>query len=236
MFSRHPGAQQAVDTLIMVQARDALGTAAAVADVALATVFVLILAALVGLLVQLRGIHGTVRDLAGRLERRLDPVFDRGRDVAANVEFITSALRTDVQKVSDSIRSLTERLQGASDRMEQRVEEFNALMEVVQSEAEDILLGSAAAVRGVRAGARSLRDGKADDEPSDEASALEPLDRMPEDEVGPPTPERQPQMADTGSVATGHAGSESRPGAAPGEAQASGSGDASGVGHRPGGV
>ena len=39
MFSRHPGAQQAVDTLIMVQARDALGTAAAVADVALATVF-----------------------------------------------------------------------------------------------------------------------------------------------------------------------------------------------------
>jgi len=150
---------QAADTVVMVQARDGLGTAAAVADVALATVFFLILVALVVLLLQLRGIHGTVRELSGRLEKRLDPMIDRGKEVAANVEFITGALRTDVQRVSDSVKSLSARLQGASDRMEQRVEEFNALMEVVQSEAEDLFVGSAAAMRGVRAGARALRDG-----------------------------------------------------------------------------
>jgi hypothetical protein len=153
-------ALQAADTVVMVQARDGLGTAAAIADVALATVFALILLALVLLLFQLRGIHGTVRELSGRLEKRVDPVIERGKEVAANVEFITGALRTDVQRVSDSVKSLSERLQSASDRMERRVEEFNALMEVVQSEAEDIFIGSAAAMRGVRAGARALRDGR----------------------------------------------------------------------------
>jgi hypothetical protein len=124
---------QAADTVVMVQARDGLGTAAAVADVALATVFFLILVALVLLLFRLRGIHGTVRELSGRLEKRVDPVIDRGKEALANVEFITGALRTDVQRVSDSVKSLSARLQGASDRMEQRVEEFNALMEVVQT-------------------------------------------------------------------------------------------------------
>ena len=162
----------------MVQARDGLGTAAAVADVALAFVFVLILAGLALLFFQLRRIHGTVRELAGRLESRLDPLIDRGKEVAANVEFITGAIRMDVQRVSSSVKSLSDRLQAASDRMEERVEEFNALMEVVQGEAEDIFIGSAAAVRGVRAGARALREGGSGD---GAALAEEPG-------VGEPTP------------------------------------------------
>lgn len=150
-------AAQAADTVVMVQVRDGLGTAAAVAQVALATVFVLILGALLLLLLQLRRIHVTVRELAGRLENRAAPMIDRGKEVAANVEFISGAVRTDVQHVSETLRSMTRRLQEASDRMERRVEDFNALMEVVQSEAEDIFVGSAATVRGMRAGARALR-------------------------------------------------------------------------------
>ena len=162
-------ATQAADPVVMVQARDGLATAALISQLALTTVFVLILLALVVLLFQLRGIQKTVAAVLGRLEKRLDPVIDRGRDVAANVEFITAAVRTDVQRVSDSVRSLSDRLQRASQQMERRVEEFNALMEVVQSEAEDILIGSAATLRGVRAGARALGGGGEDgDEPLDE--------------------------------------------------------------------
>jgi hypothetical protein len=40
--------------------------------------------------------------------------------------------------------------------MEERVEEFNALMDVVQDEAESVLLDTAALVRGVRAGAKTI--------------------------------------------------------------------------------
>ncbi len=40
--------------------------------------------------------------------------------------------------------------------MEERIDEFNALMEVVQGEAESTFLDTASAVRGVKAGARRL--------------------------------------------------------------------------------
>ena len=54
------------------------------------------------------------------------------------------------------------------------VEEFNALMDVVQGEAEAVLLDTAAAVRGVRAGARTIGEAVAADEPPAEpAEALE---------------------------------------------------------------
>ena len=40
--------------------------------------------------------------------------------------------------------------------MEQRIEEFNALMEVIQGEAEGAFIKTAAAVKGVREGAQKL--------------------------------------------------------------------------------
>ncbi|MDH3272513.1 MAG: hypothetical protein OEN56_14345 [Gemmatimonadota bacterium] len=84
------------------------------------------------------------------------PVSDRARSISDNVEFITQALRTDVDKLNSSIRALSDRLQLASDRMEERIEEFNALMEVVQGEAEDLFLDTASTARGIREGARAI--------------------------------------------------------------------------------
>jgi hypothetical protein len=40
--------------------------------------------------------------------------------------------------------------------MEERIQDFSALVEVLQNEAEDLALDTAAAVRGVRAGTKSL--------------------------------------------------------------------------------
>ena len=159
---------QAGDTLVMIQARDGLATASQVATLVLVGVFILILGALAALLLQLRGIQRTVAELTGRLEKRVDPILDRGKEVAANVEFISAAVRTDIQHVSDSVRSLSDRLQTASDRMEERIAEFNALMEVVQSEAEDVFIGSSATLRGIRAGARAWTERGGRSEPTDE--------------------------------------------------------------------
>jgi hypothetical protein len=44
--------------------------------------------------------------------------------------------------------------------MEKRIQDFTALVEVLQTEAEDLALDTAAAVRGVRAGTRSLAGGR----------------------------------------------------------------------------
>lgn len=139
-------------------ARDGLSTAADVAIVVTAAA-VVVLAFLAGsFLISLRG---ALKEMRIGVRQNLGPVSDRARAISDNVEFITQALRTDVQRLNASVKSLTDRLQLASERMEERIEEFNALMEVVQSEAEDIFLDTASTVRGVRAGAQSIRAPKA---------------------------------------------------------------------------
>ena len=160
---------QAADTVVMLQARDALGTTAFVASLLVLATF---LAVLVVLVFELRKVHVTLKRSSDHLQKRLDPILKRGLEVTANMEFISSAVRMDVQRVSESVRSLSARLQGASDRMEERIQEFNALLEVVQAEAEDVFIGSAAAARGVRAGARVF-GGPEQVGPEDDTAALE---------------------------------------------------------------
>ncbi|MCA9738295.1 MAG: hypothetical protein KC645_11780, partial [Gemmatimonadetes bacterium] len=83
-------------------------------------------------------------------------VLERARGVTENVEAITRSLKDDVGSLTGSVEALTARLHQASDRMEERIEDFNALMEVVQEEAEDIFVGTASTVRGLRTGAAAL--------------------------------------------------------------------------------
>jgi hypothetical protein len=54
--------------------------------------------------------------------------------------------------------------------MEERIGEFNVLMEVVQSEAEDVFVGAASTIRGVRAGTRTLRAGPGSGSPDEDES------------------------------------------------------------------
>ena len=89
-----------------------------------------------------------------------EPVLERAASIADNVEHITGAVRGDVHRLTGSVRALSDRLAQASEHMETRIDEFNALLEVVQSEAEEVFLDTASAVRAVRASARALDPGR----------------------------------------------------------------------------
>lgn len=143
------------DTVVTVVARSGLEVAADVAVVALTVVLALLVLVL---LVQLRKVHGTVKSLGDSLLDKADPAIQSARGVGENVEFITGVIREDIQEVHRLVQQTTGRLERASDRVEERIEEFNALMDVVQEEAEDIFIGTASTVRGVRVGARSLHE------------------------------------------------------------------------------
>ena len=93
------------------------------------------------------------------MKQHFGPAAERALSISDNVDFISQAVRTDVEQLSASVKGLTDRLQLASERMEERIEEFNALMEVVQGEAEEIFLDTASTVRGVREGARAITKG-----------------------------------------------------------------------------
>ena len=129
--------------------------AASVAEIVIAVV-VVVLSGL-AILTLLRA-YRLLKEVQRTASNHLGPVIDRSRVIADNLEFITQVLRQDVEKLGASVETLTDRLHLASDRMEERIEEFNALMEVVQGEAEEMFLDTASTVRGVREGARAMSD------------------------------------------------------------------------------
>jgi hypothetical protein len=133
-----------------------LATAEAISSIVLGVAVLGVLVALLAVLLQLRKLARSVNDVAKRMEKGAAPVMDRAKSVAENVDFITMAIRTDVQKINASVSSLNDRLKEASVRMEERIQDFTALVEVLQNEAEDLALDTAAAVRGVRAGTKNL--------------------------------------------------------------------------------
>ena len=133
--------------------RDAIAVAADVAVIVIA-VAVVVVAVLTGWL--LLRVNGVVGEIRRSFHVGLGPVSDRARTISDNVAFITQVVRSDVESLNASVKSLGERLTQASNAMEERIEEFNALLEVVQDEAEDLFLDTASTVRGVREGARSI--------------------------------------------------------------------------------
>lgn len=133
--------------------RDSIAVAADAATIVIA-VGVLVVLVMLGLLfLRLNRVLGELRS---GVRQSLGPVSERARAISDNVEFISQVVRSDVESLDASVRALADRLTLASDRMEERIEEFNALMEVVQEEAEEIFLDTASTVRGVREGARSI--------------------------------------------------------------------------------
>jgi hypothetical protein len=165
--------------------RDGLSIAVDVALILLAAVGVIFL---VVAAVQLRRVGSLVQALRVEAGRKAEPLLDRSRSIAANVEYISATVRTDVERVNGSVRALSDRLQQAADRMEERIEEFNALMEVVQDEAESAFVGTASTVRGLRAGAHTLTRPLGDGERGD-AAALAPGRRSDESGGGEATVE-----------------------------------------------
>jgi uncharacterized protein YoxC len=141
------------DTVVAIAARDGLTLAVDVSILILAVAVVV--TALMGTRLMM-GLNRTLKELRGGVRQGLGPVSERARAISDNVEFITQALRSDVERLNASVKALTARLHQASDHMEERIEEFNALMEVVQGEAEEIFIDTASTVRGVREGARSI--------------------------------------------------------------------------------
>jgi len=145
-----PGA----DTLVIVPSRDLVDIVIALAAASVAATFVAILFTIVLFLAQARRAAKSLEDARKKLS--LDPAVASLRRTAENLEAISRTFREESSRLSGSVGLLSERVQQASDRIEERIEEFNALLEVVQGEAENAFVDSAARARGIRAGLEHL--------------------------------------------------------------------------------
>jgi uncharacterized protein YoxC len=99
-----------------------------------------------------------INQLLERIYGDINPIMRHASSVADNVNYITTSIRTDVQQINATIASANERLRQAVQMTERRLSDFNALLEVVQEEAEQMFVSTASAVRGVRTSASALSE------------------------------------------------------------------------------
>lgn len=145
---------QSVDTVFVAVATPARSVAAEWAIVLLGLLAALGIAGILLLLLQVRRALRAVAARSHDFEHKVDPLLERARGIAANVEFITSTLKDDAEALHTGARAISDRLTEASEHLEDRIREFNALMEVVQEEAEGAFIHTVSTARGVREGAR----------------------------------------------------------------------------------
>jgi hypothetical protein len=96
------------------------------------------------------------REMLDKVYADINPLTRHAGNIADNLDYITTSIRADVQHVNAAIAAATRRLNQAAELTETRLNEFNALLQVVQQEAEQAFVSTAAAVRGVRTGAATF--------------------------------------------------------------------------------
>lgn len=119
---------------------------------------VLCLTIIVGLFVSfptLKRMHTVLTRLDRILERaegRLEPSLARLRSAADNVDYVTTALRSDVDAMGDTVDRAAESTRRMLELAEERATEIAGFLEVVQEEAEDTFFTTASLLRALRGG------------------------------------------------------------------------------------
>jgi uncharacterized protein YoxC len=97
-------------------------------------------------------------ELLDRVYGDINPIMRHASAITDNVNYITTSLRADVQQVNQTLTTANQRVLEAVRVTERRLQEFNALLGVVQQEAEDTFVSTASKVRGVRTGAERYQE------------------------------------------------------------------------------
>lgn len=137
--------------LVLVQ------TAAAVAVIVVA---LLVIGVAIATLVALRRAIGIMRSVEKTVERlapRAEPILDHAARIAEDASHISAGVRREFDDVQETVSRASERLRAAAAEAETRIREFSLVLQVVQEEAEEILLETAAAARGLHTTAAALR-------------------------------------------------------------------------------
>jgi uncharacterized protein YoxC len=99
-----------------------------------------------------------VSDMLDKIYGDINPLMRHASAIADNVDYISTSIRVDVQQVSQTVAAVNQRLQQAVSTAEDRIKQLNALLDVVQEEAESAFVTTASTIRGVRTGINTAFD------------------------------------------------------------------------------
>lgn len=147
------------DTVFVAASGGAFPMIAAVTQEITALALVVLAAVVVPVALGLRRVDRKLNALLDRAQRDIDPVMQHARAITDNVNAITVSVRSQVDQVNETITKANEGVQQALGAAEQRISDLNALIAVMQDEAEELFVSAASTVHGVRDGAASYRAG-----------------------------------------------------------------------------
>lgn len=98
-----------------------------------------------------------VRGMIKRIRGDFDPAIRNLTAASEQAKAISGTLRKNVDELSGTVSQTNQKVLRATEAAETRLAELNALLTVVQREAEDVFVRTASAVRGVQVGAGALR-------------------------------------------------------------------------------
>lgn len=154
-------AQARSDTVFVVQQKPDWQTwieaLAAIATIVVAVGLLVVGVGVIFAALKVKQLVRKVEEQSKKLRVDLAPAIQNVTAVSENVNHLSRTVRADADRLSATVASANDALRRAAVEAERRVGEFNALIGVVQEEAEDLFIGGAAAVRGLKAGAEAFR-------------------------------------------------------------------------------
>ncbi len=143
-------------TLTMPAQRTAFDYASGTLQILVLVVGLVALAAMALLALTLRKAVVSLQGTVDRLSADAKPLISQATRVTEEARDVMKRVRGEVDHIADATASVSARLHDLSDAAEARIDEVNALLDVLQDEVQDTALSAAAAVRGARVGAVAL--------------------------------------------------------------------------------
>lgn len=175
------------------------------ASVAQSLVSVLVMVMLVMGVLLLYALRRSIDELSKLIRSAYDPLkaaIGEAREVTGEVRTLVRGLHTPLTAAGATIEEATEKVRIVMDVAEGRLARLDALVDIAQGEAEEVVVKAASLMRGVQAGSRAvgatfgLADGRhapRHDEDGDEVGEADDEDEASDDvyEVAPARPRRR---------------------------------------------
>lgn len=151
-------AVSASDTLIArtIPVRDTMAWATSVLQIVLLLLGIGVAIATIFVLMALRKGIQQVEQTVSSLTKDTQPLIQQATAIVGDARGIVAVVRRDVQHLSESAGVLSDQLLGAADTTMQRVNDVNAVLDVLQAELEHTAISAVSTLRGVRVGAEAL--------------------------------------------------------------------------------
>ena len=145
----------------MLEVLERIATSQFIMALAMTLLLVLALGGAVIFMLEFGKLRKLMRDtsiLMDELKRVAVPLIEGAAATAENAAELTTSIRTRVDGLLDTIESVDTAIQKGAIATEERVRRFGQVLDVVQTEAEELLLDAAATAHGVHETARTLRE------------------------------------------------------------------------------